>query len=264
MAEVWYADLTLCGAVLDALEAIEPRLSPDEAAWPGHRHPGHQHEESSSGADPTRRRVRIALRLLIERALPPAAIAVARRAPLSVSASGRPELAPHVREACAAAPVFSITHTEGLALIAIAPAGPLGVDLETPRDVRMAPWRLAVICEAARLITEAPLPADPDAATVQGWTRLEALAKASGLGIAHLLGAIGVMGPAAPDRTPAAARAMAAACGVHVRDLALEAVAGHRVLYASIAAPAGEEVVLYRLPCTLRELTELPARRLPA
>ena len=78
----------------------------------------------------------IALRLLIERACG----AQMRRQPFVIAPGGRPELE--------SAPVsFSLSHTGDVALIAIGSAafGPIGIDVESARKLRMSAERRARI-----------------------------------------------------------------------------------------------------------------------
>ncbi|MEI9901692.1 MAG: hypothetical protein WDN31_18070 [Hyphomicrobium sp.] len=60
--------------------------------------------------------------------------------------------------------------------------GIIGVDIERTRTVRIDPQRRARIRAAAMGLSSAPLPDADDAAFLQAWVRLEALAKAEGCG----------------------------------------------------------------------------------
>jgi 4'-phosphopantetheinyl transferase len=120
---------------------------------------------------------RIALRLLLS-----AHIGWERaRAPFAREAGGKPYLAN--------APQFSLTHSDGYALIALSTSSPVGVDLEPVRSVRIADNRRARIERIAETVARgAALPAQPaDARFAQAWVRLEALAKVTGEGIGSIL-----------------------------------------------------------------------------
>lgn len=107
------------------------------------------------------------------------------RQPFAMAPGGKPSLAgiasPRVE--------FSLAHGDTAAIIAICRDGPVGVDLEEPRSVRIADRRrTALVAAAVSLAPETPLPDGPgDAVFLQAWTRLEALAKATGEGIGSLL-----------------------------------------------------------------------------
>lgn len=79
---------------------------------------------------------------------------------------------------------FNLSHSRGLALVAISPAAEIGVDLEwidRRRDVmRIAPRALGVA--AARQVAAAPR-ASRQAAFHSAWTRREAVAKCLGDGV---------------------------------------------------------------------------------
>ena len=116
---------------------------------------------------------------------------------------------------------ISLSHTRGHALIAIGMRGPLGVDIEKPRQVRIPDRRRVLIELAARALANEPL-VEGDAGFLQAWVRLEALAKADGRGIGTLLTAIGAVGPTRPaTEVGDIARAYAQQHRVIVRDLAL-------------------------------------------
>ena len=169
----------------------------------------------------------VALRLLLETCLG----VRWRGVPLQRRSNARPHLAD--------APVaFSLSHVPGMALIALAPEGDVGVDLERARLVRVRPPRRGAIETAgAALNAECVLPSERDARFLQAWVRLEAFAKGQGCGIGRLLTRLGIAGgreiaPAALLETVDAARAEARASAVHDLDLS----AG---LFAAIAlAPA--------------------------
>ncbi len=267
LVQVWLVELEDAAAVLEAEEARCPRLSSDDL------------ERIAALAAPELQRQRrlsaIALRLLIA-----AELATDRfdRVPFARTPAGKPELQ--------GAPVsFSLAHAAGRAMLAIAREGPLGVDLEAARTLRMEPERQLALIRAAEAVLPLPVKgcqaeaADgaPDPGSVlQAWVRLEALAKAEGNGVARLLTAAGVMG-----RSPRQTRheiSQAAGAGdwavaytgnsLTVRDLGVPPEASGQPWYAAVAAPA---VALGRyatavqiLPCDLATMYGNVRRRSPA
>jgi phosphopantetheinyl transferase len=87
---------------------------------------------------------------------------------------------------------FSIAHTRNAALIAITSDTPVGIDLESRRDVAVGADRHAAYVSASiTLANGARLPGTSDDDDfVTAWTRVEATAKATGLGIGGLINAI--------------------------------------------------------------------------
>jgi 4'-phosphopantetheinyl transferase len=162
--EIWYADLAQDSARLRNVARAHDLLPPSE--------PG--------TADTPRLTAHAALRIVLAGHI---GIAEARR-PFRIAPGGKPTLA------VSSPPLeFSLAHCETAALIAISYDGPVGVDLETPRPLRIADGRCAALIDAAiALAPETALPDGPgDARFLQAWTRLEALAKATGEGIGALL-----------------------------------------------------------------------------
>ena len=106
----------------------------------------------------------IALRVVLERATGMALRGVA----FARSARGKPRLDE--------APIaFNISHVPGLALIALARGGTVGVDLERARAVRVRePRRARIETAGAALSRDEPFAADADARFLQAWARLEA------------------------------------------------------------------------------------------
>ena len=216
--ELWCVDLRAAGPALHTLEERTPRLSPADRA------------RAADLSDPTVRAewvaTHIALRLLIERA----AGAQWRGATFARSERGKPHLD--------GAPLaFSISHAPGLALIALAPRGGIGVDVERTRRVRVGGTRRARIEEAGAALSDAPLPAEGDPRFLQAWVRLEALAKADGCGIGRLLTRLGILGVSDATRAGQAragdmvAALLAGETAPSVRDLQL----GESV-YAAVAS----------------------------
>ena len=129
----------------------------------------------------------IALRVVLERAMGKALRGVA----FARSARGKPQLD--------GAPIaFNISHVPGLALIALARGGTVGVDLERARAVRVRePRRARIEAAGAALSRGEPLPADADARFLQAWVRIEAFAKAEGDGVGRLFTRLGISGNSA-------------------------------------------------------------------
>ena len=93
---------------------------------------------------------------------------------------------------------FNISHVPGLALIALARGGTVGVDLERARAVRVrAPRRARIEAAGAALNRAEPFAADADARFLQAWVRLEAFAKAEGDGVGRLFTRLGISGNSA-------------------------------------------------------------------
>jgi 4'-phosphopantetheinyl transferase len=234
--DVWLADIDAVGEALDALERRFSLLAADERA-------------RASGLDSLRAqrwaRTRVALRALLASQLGvPSA-----QSPFQLSAAGKPRLAEGALE-------FSLSHSGRFALIALSRDGPVGVDIETRNQVNMHPDRLQAIESAATaLAPDAPLPARDDAIRfVQAWTRLEALAKATGAGIGALLTSLGIRGPAEAlgdyAKPDVSELLIADGCPLRVTDLRLGCA-------AAVAGPAYADVVLRRLPASLSDLTDL-------
>ena len=120
----------------------------------------------------------IALRLALELRVGPKF----RRAPFTFGAHGKPELA-------GTGLSFNLAHSTNFALIAVSEAGPVGVDIEQLRVVRMTDARRERLIGAAEALGGPFNPAkfNRDATFLMAWTRLEAFAKATGEGIGSLL-----------------------------------------------------------------------------
>jgi 4'-phosphopantetheinyl transferase len=172
--DLWLVDLDRAEAALEALEARAPRLSPDIRARCDAMH--------DEAARRERRLSHIALRLALEARLGE----VVRGVPFATSETGKPSLAhPDPAESGLG---FSLAHTRGLALIAVG-GGTLGVDIERVRAVRIpAARRPPIEAEAVVLAAGAPLiDTDADARFINAWVRVEAVAKATGSGVAPIL-----------------------------------------------------------------------------
>jgi len=201
---VYIVDIETAAAALEALEVHAPRLSDAEEA------------RAASIPDGDRRRAwracHIALRIVLERW----AGEGIRRQPFRHGPHGRPSLpqpSPH----------FSLSHTEGLAVIACASAGEVGVDVERRRDLALSPERHAMIMAAAVGLRPTDERLHEEVGILQAWTRLEALGKALGTGIGAVLSAArddaSGRNPTGPDSS-AVARLLSTA-DIRVVDLAL-------------------------------------------
>ena len=208
---VWLVDLGRSAVVLDAFAAATGCLAADDVARAG--------TAADAGLRAERLRAYTALRWALERRLGSACRGVAfARGP-----EGKPWLP-------GADVAFNLSHTAGAALIAVGGAGDVGVDIESDRRVGIAArYRDGIVAAGLGLV---PGPAGrviaaeaaPDAAFLQAWARLEAFAKARGVGVARILTDLGLRGPAAgADRTAAEvagqARRLLAAHGLCVTDL---------------------------------------------
>ena len=134
-------------------------------------------------------------------------------------------------------------------MIGLAAAPPVGVDLERTRPLNVARRRREEICAAAMSVAGAPLPhAEPDRALLQAWVRLEAFAKARGLGLARTLADLGLCGTGYPRPCPAqieaAALHLARQTGLTVADVGLP-----RSLQGAAAVRSGRPC---RIPATSR------------
>lgn len=239
--DVWFADLDAAATRLDEANARLQLLPPEE------------HTRAAHIGDPLRAqrwsRARIALRLVLAThvGLPDA------RAPFVLSPGGKPRFA-------SAGPWFSLSHSGALLLAAVSREGPVGVDLETRTTADMDERRRAAIERAAaELAPHAPLPEKSDVQRfLQAWTRLEAVAKASGAGIGRLLTGLAIHGPAAglAERQTLAADAMLVAedLPLRVEDLALGAGTT-----GAIALPRQATLVLRPFPSSPNEIGALEA-----
>lgn len=214
--DLWLADLAGSGAVLRELASRlgMNALGGDPPAGPGSG-------EAASVAE-EKLLARIAVRaLLVGYVGLEAASAPFRRGP-----QGKPSLAP----AADVAPLeFSYSHASRFVLVAVSGSAPLGVDVEEARPVRLSAVRRDMLEAAAAALDPArPLPmVPPEARFIQAWVRLEALAKATGEGVASLLGRLRD-GPAALAATTLAGQR------VVVRDLS---IAGPEPCFAAVAGP---------------------------
>jgi phosphopantetheinyl transferase len=241
-AEIWLFDLAELSRALFESERIIPRLAADDEA--------RVLKIATVPERMNRRAAAIAQRLVMERMFG----ARMRNVTLPRDRHGRPVVPSELGVSGA----FSLSHTAGWALVGCTTEAVMGVDLETPRAIRMPLNRRTLIEAASAHLAAAPLPEDGDGRFLQAWVRLEALAKADGRGIGHLLTAIGAIGANVNARAPADNRS------------SLEhLVSGSR--YRTMDLDVGEElyaaaVVNYRIPslsiqvASVENLVMAPAR----
>jgi 4'-phosphopantetheinyl transferase len=104
-----------------------------------------------------------------------------------IDPGGRPALAER-------RPQFNVSHTGGVALIAVSQSAPIGVDVERLRRMSMSEDRRRRIIAAAASFTKAVFDPDRDVDVLRAWVCLEAVAKARGSGIGVLLTEQAVIG----------------------------------------------------------------------
>lgn len=233
--ECWFVDLQASAEALRDIERATPRLSD----WD--RKNAAAFADAAAGTEWLL--AHVALRILLERMVGQRW----RGVPLERAAHSKPRLAD--------APVaFSLSHVAGLALIAVGPHEPIGVDLERTRAVHMRPDRRARIeAAAAELDVDTALPDAGDARFLQGWVRLEAAAKAQGCGIGRLLTRLGLTRESEITMEAVAARAHSLTEAIRVRDLAV----GKRLFAAVATSPQVPVPSVRRMPATVRGLAEL-------
>lgn len=97
-------------------------------------------------------------------------------------------------------PEFSIAHSGNFGLIGISAAGPIGVDIEVVRPLRMTQERQKRLIAAAAEFGPPLCDAEsfPERMVLQAWVRLEAIAKATGEGMGSLLTRVGIIGGGQP------------------------------------------------------------------
>lgn len=222
--EIWRVELDCSASALAEAERAMGLLSEPEAARAAAIKDAHDHSRWSAS--------HIALRLLIERACG----GQIRRQPFVIAPGGRPELE--------GAPVsFSLSHSGDVAMIAIcsAGAGPIGIDVECARSLLLAPERrVRIEAYGLDLAPGRDLPETSEARLLQSWVRIEAHAKASGIGLGQTLTQAGLMGSSAAGELGNRAGA-----GYNVRDL--DAGAGY---YAAVAARVlPENLKVDAFPC---------------
>lgn len=243
--ELWLVDIARAGTALSALEETVPRLSDDERLRAA--------ELKQSGED--WRRLRIALRLVLERAVG----LQLRRRPFRIAAGGKPALP------WAAGIEFSLSHSGRHGLIAIA-SGEVGVDLEQERCVRFPPDRQRAMRAAARALVSTSSrhpPAAQSPSMLQVWVRLEAWGKARGSGVGALLHDLGVRGPGWAANSHATDIGQTAADLLRREGFSLHDLELPLPLYGALAAGNGlAPSPIHQLPsdpASLRALAAQPA-----
>lgn len=236
-AELWFVDLERASRALEALESETARLSDvDNARFSA---------MTDTAARRHRRLAHIALRLLLERWCGPGI----RGVPFIVSASGKPALA-------LANVSFSLAHTASSALMAVCGSGPVGVDLEHARKVKMPPARRLPIERAAvALAAGVPLAesSEGDARFLSAWVRIEAVAKATGSGVGPMLE---ILRPRTAPEEDEGLAAVAGSSAVVAHDLAMAPG-----LFAAVAlAPGRLPPPVRHLPTRIADLTALLER----
>lgn len=233
---VWCINLEIAGPNLLALEQETPRLAEEDRVRAS-RLVNAAHRQEWSAAH-------VALRLVVERV----AGTSARGVVFSRSANGKPFLPD-------AGIDFSLSHAARHALIAISDRAPIGVDLEGMREIRMEKGRRAAIEAAGEALAVDALPAAASAGRfLQAWVRLEALAKAEGIGMARVLSKAGAYGP----RRGMAVDEQILPGGVRVLDLAL----GPELYGAVALSSTADGVQLGYMPTDLDGLRRFPSQRL--
>ena len=208
--EVWCIDLE-AGADLLIDEAARRDLAPAATG---------QGDAAARDVHRVRTAARSALRLILAGYV---GCDTARR-PFLIARGGKPALDIPDGDRSVA---FSLAHSDTAAVVAISREGPVGIDIEGPRAVRINPQRRELLMQAAiALSPRQPLPDGPgEARFLQAWVRLEALAKATGEGLGALLGRL-------EDAASPPSATQVNGVPVRVRDIDL----GNRALWAALAA----------------------------
>jgi 4'-phosphopantetheinyl transferase len=232
--DIWVIDLV---SDPEALLGISRRLGLAPAAETGTA-------AGSAGTtgqiDVTRTAARIALRALLAGYV---GLDLAR-APFISSRTGKPRLA--AMPPGGTTVEFSLAHAEAAAIVAVSRSGPVGVDIEGSREIRITPKRRKMLVDAAAAL--APFDALPDGPNeerfLQAWVRLEAIAKATGEGLGALLGRI-------DDSRGRLGETSIEGRSVHVRDVAVDAqLAVHAAVAgtAPVLEPANPSPVANSMP----------------
>ena len=222
--DLWMIDINETEQALWAVEELTPRLSWQERL------------DFETATNPNRARIRygarIALRLILERWLGAQAV---RGLAYEVDRGGKPYLPGSGLD-------FSLSYSDALVLIGVRAGGAIGVDLERERTVKMSAQKQADIIAVADAVCTAPRenqPCEDQTEFLQAWTRMESVAKATGLGIGRVLGHFGLVGADEAGRAgaEAAPREFADCYDLDVCDLSLAPG-----LYAAIAQVRGTVV----------------------
>lgn len=230
--EVWLGNLQELEEPLEQIAVKHPLLSTDEA------------KDFSNieiiKRQRMRRTARMALRFLLSRYFGPSI------------AQQKFEFGPHGRPSISALQGdFNLAHAGSYALVALGTISPLGVDLETARDVRITAARRTALIAAAEEISQGiPLPEFENARSLQAWTRLEALAKAEGHGIGRILARYGVWGTKRSEDEIATDKNTS----LTVQDL----LVGSDNLHAAVCLPSGVGTPqVSNLPTNANELLDV-------
>ncbi|MBI1372373.1 MAG: 4'-phosphopantetheinyl transferase superfamily protein [Phycisphaera sp.] len=171
--DVWRVPLDTAATAFERVEALTPLLSDDERE----RAARFKFDDKRAEFTVTRAALRRVIGVLLDAY--PASLA------FTYSAMGKPTLDPARLTPDGHAVEFNVSHTTGVALIAVAAGRAVGVDVETLRrdaDHKALSERFFAPSEAKRI---AALPeAERHAAFFRCWTRKEAYVKAHGGGVA--------------------------------------------------------------------------------
>ena len=219
--EIWLLDLDEMAEPLLALEQHTPLLPPCERV-----------RLEGGGIDKRRRIIaNIALRQLIARC----AGAEAAALPFTIGTRGRPDLAVPLAQPGLS---FSLSHSHAHGLIVLSRCGTVGADLQNIVPRTVAGDRRARLEEFGEGLGLQPLPSvGSDARLIAAWCRIEAVAKASGLGVGALLQRAGISG--AGSRSASRSSVLEAAKDQPFRawDVPLDPASQFR---AAIALPGGD------------------------
>lgn len=172
-----------CSSLKDSENATDV----DDSEWRALLDPSETARADTFGFAPARRRylaahalLRVALSDAVDRRIPPEAWRFA------ADAHGKPHVA---GAASGAAPAFSLTHSDGLVVIALTDAGAVGIDAERVSGQSLSDndaMALLTPLEAAA-VRAAPSGAPRVRCFLEFWTLKEAHVKASGLGLSFPL-----------------------------------------------------------------------------
>jgi 4'-phosphopantetheinyl transferase len=223
MTELWLVDLKKAAPALAELEAETQRLSCDDR------------RRALRLPDREAQRLRLAAYSALRVALERLAGRRVRQRAYGRTCHGAPYLA--------GVPVrFNLSHTHGVALIGVTHLRAIGVDVESVRAVRISAHRRQEIqAVASGLASKSVIGSSMDRKFLQAWARLEAFAKAQGLGLGRVLVDLRVRGPAREALSPTgieeAARAETLRTALRVIDLDLGANLLGAVALAASARP---------------------------
>lgn len=245
---LWLVDINAAERALWTIERKTPRLS-----W-------RERMDFETASNWSRARIRfcahVALRLVLERWLGAHAV---RGVAFEFDKSGKPYLRGSGLD-------FSLSYADSMVLIGIRTGGAIGVDLESERDVRMsAPRRAGIVAAANALSTQSLLPHEGKSrgaaggmtSFLQAWTRLEAVSKATGMGIGRVLGHFGLIGP---DKARRKADLDAVTDFIDCYSLGVRDLEVFPGLYASVAQICGTVMPdVQQLPVELDALDDFVA-----